>query len=131
MNIPKEATVLSEFRCPKYPDMGKITYRICLGRQLARTPGQGWLYRECAECVEGKDVLVRFQDYKPEKKQKPNWNTTGCAKNTEKKRKTTVEVDCVKCKALLQGQIEYAIQLIYQEKQKKAIERLEMILEEI
>ena len=144
MNIKTDATIQSVFNCSHYPDLytstyGEgntqknpgITYRVCLMRQLARTPGQGYMYRECAECVEGKAVLERFKDYKPEKKLKPNWNTKGCAENKKRKSKTRAAVDCVKCKTLLQGQIEYAIQLIYSEKQKQAVERLEMLLEEI
>ncbi len=77
MNIPNKATVYTDFKCPKYPDLSVITYRVCLMRQLAKTPGQGRLYAECAECEDGKSVLDRFKYYTPEKKQKPNWNSTG------------------------------------------------------
>ena len=131
MKISKKADVTSEFHCPKYPDLGKITYKVCIGRQLARTPGQGWLYSECKECDEGKVILARFKDYKHEKRQRPNWNSTGCRKNVEKKRKTCAEVDCLKCKTLLQAQVEFAIQLLSEGKYKETIRRLEMIFEEV
>ena len=144
MNIKEDMTIQSVFNCSHYPDLYTstydknipqkihgITYKVCLMRQLARTPGQGWLYRECVECVEGKDVFKRFKDYKPEKKLNPNWNTKGCAQNEKRKSKTMAIVDCVKCKTLLHGQIEYAIQLIYSEKQKVAVKTLEMLLKEI
>jgi hypothetical protein len=132
MIIPKKATVFSEFHCPKYPDLSKITYKICIGRQITKTPGGGNLYFECAEsCTEGEEVLNRFKDYKPEKKKTPNWNTKGCKENEKRKNKTCAVVDCVKCKTLLHAQVEYVIQLIYSEKQKRAIERLNLLLEEI
>ena len=131
MKISKKATVLSEFHCPKYPDLKKITYRVCVGRQLARTPGLGWLYSECAGCKDGTKIKNHFKDYQPEKKIRPNWNTTGCRKNIERKKKTCAEVDCLKCKTLLQAQVEFAIQLLSEGKYKETIRRLEMILEEV
>ena len=131
MRIPKKAEVTSEFHCTKYPDLNMIRYKVCIGRQLTKTPGQGWLYPECKECDEGKEILARFKDYKPEKRQRPNWNTTGCRKNVERKKRTCAEVDCLKCKTLLQAQIEYTIQLISEGKNQAAIQRLNIVLEEV
>lgn len=129
MKILKTATVLTKFRCTTYPDMGTFPYKVCIGRQLAKTPGHDWLYPECAECIDGKDVLKRFEGYKPEKKKTPNWNTTGCHKNIVKKKKTRAYVDCLTCKHQLQTQIEAVIQLIGSGQDDPAVRKLEIILE--
>ena len=137
MRIPKKADVLSEFHCPKYPDLKKITYRVCVGRQLARTPGLGWLYSECAGCKDGTKIKNHFKDYKPEKRKTPNWNTKGCVENQQKIKRqkqnsiVKAKLDCLKCKTLLQAQVEFAIQLCSEEKYKETIRRLEMIFEEV
>lgn len=132
MVIKTDATVLSEFKCPTYPDLVAVTYQVCLGRQITRTPGGGYLYQECAEdCDAGKEILARFKEYKPIKKQKPNWNTTGCPANVKRKKVSRAVIDCVKCKQLVKAQIEYAIQMICNGSDAKAIKRLELVLEEI
>lgn len=158
MRISKTATIQSEFRCPLYPDLGKITFKLCLNRQLARIPGTGYLYRECTRCKDGKKIQEHFKNYEyvyicnPGKKKSPNWNTTGVAANVQKK-KTQVsagepaekkkmdnigmiagkisEPECNNCKTLLRGQIEYAIDLIRTNYEKEGIKRLNLILEEI
>ena len=127
MKIKEGADVYFEFKCSKYLTLSGIPYKLCIGRQLAKKPGGDFLYSECAECVEGKDVIKRFGDYTPPKKNKIHMVDL----DEERKAKVLTTVDCVKCKTLLQGQIEYAIQLILQERKVKAIERLELLSAEI
>ena len=129
--IAEVETVYSEFNCPTYTELSAIPFKLCIGRHLAKTPYGQSLYPECAHCVKGENILKKFGDYTfPKKKKAVNWNTTQyCVKENEK-RKSFV-INCTKCKSLLQAQIDYVIQLIYQERQLKAVERLEVLLSEI
>lgn len=131
MKIKKDATAYDGFRCPNYPDLSKIQYKFCLGRQLAKTPNRSWLYRECAECKEGKVILDKFKDYKPKKRQAPNWNSAGCDENIGKKKKTRAIVDCVKCKTLIQTQLENIIQCITGDDYSQALKNIETLMEDI
>jgi carbamate kinase len=59
--------LLTLFRCKHYPDLGRITYRFCLGRQNVKTIRKNPVYPECANCKQGKKIAKIFKGYKPMK----------------------------------------------------------------
>ena len=128
MRIKAEATAYDTFNCPKYPDLSAIPYKMCLGRQIAKTPRGKWLYSECAECAPGKIVIERFKDYKPVKQQKQSCDMGGEIGDAEKKERA---LSCVKCKALIHARLVEICEFVIDRNCSQAIEATEELMRAI
>lgn len=123
MKIPKRANIIDTFKCPRYPELKPISYKLCLGRQLTKLAGGGWQYPECVKCHTGKQIAAHFEGYQlPIKKGvKPNWNTDVIMNANSKKAKANT----------VKAQIEMVIDLLIDNKIDNALINLGLILEEL
>ena len=67
MGIKQGALITDSFKCPNpafEASNMSLPYKVCIGRQITKTPYGEPLYTACADCKDGKDIRKHFRDYK-------------------------------------------------------------------
>ncbi len=67
MDINQGALITDTFKCPNpafEASNMQLPYKVCIGRQIAKTPYGKLLYEPCVNCNDGKDIKKHFKDYK-------------------------------------------------------------------
>jgi hypothetical protein len=129
MNIPNNADIKDFLKCPTYPDLMPITYKMCVSRSLTMTPGGGYLYPECVECETGEIVRNHFKDFKLENKKQSNFTTT--AKSLKSLKIHKKKEKKVYTNNMLQSQVEYLYDLVQKKQFIKAITLIKLLASEL